>query len=126
VGRDAATRTTDQLVATIGSDDGSSNHAIPLARPLAYPESPLPVDPYVLGVWLGDGDRDVAGLTAQLGALGVLGDKHIPDAYLYAAPAQRLALLQGLTDTGGTNGEAGRVMFSTPTRRWPSWCCGRR
>ena len=43
----------------------------------------------------------------------MLGDKHIPDAYLYAAPAQRLALLQGLTDTGGTNGEAGRVMFST-------------
>jgi len=63
-------RTTDQLVATIGSDDGSSNHAIPLARPLAYPESPPPGDPYVLGVWLGDGDRDAAGLRAQLGALG--------------------------------------------------------
>jgi N-acetylmuramoyl-L-alanine amidase len=113
-------RTTDELVATLTGNDGYSNHAIPLTRPLQYPDDALPVDPYVLGVWLGDGNRDthsgwfgVAGLTAQLRALGVLRDKHIPPAYLYAAPAQRLALLQGLMDTDGTNGTAGRVMFST-------------
>jgi outer membrane murein-binding lipoprotein Lpp len=150
-------RTTDELVATLTAADGYSNHAIPLARPLRYPDSALPIDPYILGVWLGDGNAQAATintslaaagtdaafisgqlaeagyrlgawgvkrdshsawfgvlrLTAQLRALGVLGDKHIPPAYLYAAPAQRLALLQGLMDTDGTTGKAGRVMFST-------------
>lgn len=31
-------------------------YAIPVARPLALPTANLPVDPYVLGVWLGDGN----------------------------------------------------------------------
>jgi replicative DNA helicase len=35
--------------------DGRPNWYIPLARPLDLPESDLPVDPYVLGCWLGDG-----------------------------------------------------------------------
>ena len=30
------------------------------------------------------------------------GDKFVPDEYLFAAPGQRLALLQGLCDTDGT------------------------
>jgi recombination protein RecA len=38
----------------------------------------------------------------QLRELGVLGNKHIPERYLHASVAQRLALLQGLMDTDGT------------------------
>lgn len=34
--------------------------------------------------------------------LGVLDNKHVPDAYLLGSQAQRLALLQGLMDTDGT------------------------
>jgi recombination protein RecA len=41
-------------------------------------------------------------LQAQLRELGVLGNKHIPESYLHASVAQRLALLQGLLDTDGT------------------------
>src|SRR5262249_38407683 len=38
-------------------------------------------------------------LMEKLRSLDLLGDKHIPPLYLRAAPAQRLALLQGLMDT---------------------------
>lgn len=32
-----------------------NNFSIPVAKPLVQPESDLPIDPYLLGVWLGDG-----------------------------------------------------------------------
>lgn len=34
--------------------------ATPIAQPLKLPEAQLPIDPYVLGVWLGDGDSSNA------------------------------------------------------------------
>jgi len=35
---------------------GQTNHAIPVvSAPLAYAERELPIDPYTLGIWLGDG-----------------------------------------------------------------------
>lgn len=34
---------------------GDLNHSIPLTRPLNLPEAVLPIDPYILGCWLGDG-----------------------------------------------------------------------
>ena len=33
------------------------NHSIPCAKPLNYMAQDLPLDPYLLGLWLGDGDR---------------------------------------------------------------------
>jgi deoxycytidine triphosphate deaminase len=42
---------------------GERNHQVPLARPIHYPAKDLPVDPYVLGVWLGDGTATQAGIT---------------------------------------------------------------
>lgn len=49
--------TTREIRATLKTNKGkgSSNHAVPVTLPLAYPHRALPVDPYVLGVWLGDG-----------------------------------------------------------------------
>jgi hypothetical protein len=32
-----------------------TNHAVPLPAPIQYPEIDLPLDPYLFGVWLGDG-----------------------------------------------------------------------
>lgn len=99
---------------------------------LRIPDLPLPLDPYVLGIWLGDGrctsgeltnfDEEIWGRLAKLGyptrtnkttrtllglrtklrAVGVLGVKHIPTAYRRAGNAHRLALLQGLMDSDGT------------------------
>ena len=32
-----------------------ANHAIPVTKPLVAPDAELPLAPYTLGVWLGDG-----------------------------------------------------------------------
>ena len=115
-----------------------------------FGEAPLPIDPYLLGIWLGDGKSDSAriyntdaevvdylhayanaqgvgvqvsdtdracpaylvtggrslarretSLQAALRALGVLGDKHIPHAYLANSRTNRLQLLAGLVDSDG-------------------------
>lgn len=50
--------------------------------------------------------------TAGLRALGVLGNKHIPDVYLQSSVDQRLLLLQGLMDTDGFCSKAGECEFA--------------
>jgi phage terminase large subunit-like protein len=142
-----------------------ANHAIPIAAPLQFPHVELPVDPYVLGAWLGDGasrgaeyssadpeiidhiqaagyrvtklpaeckyyigayknrpSRSKKGapdkcLSAQLRALGVRNNKHIPDVYLRASVAQRRDLLAGLMDTDGSIDAAGTCTFVNTNRR---------
>ena len=49
--------------------------------------------------------------------LGVLGDKHIPAAYLRGSVTQRRALLAGLLDTDGTVAPNGVVQFGVTSRR---------
>jgi hypothetical protein len=48
-------RTTLEIAATLRVRH-ENNHAIPAAKPLILPETDLPIDPYVLGYLLGDGD----------------------------------------------------------------------
>jgi replicative DNA helicase len=216
----AGVRTTAEIAATLRSAtaDGRLNHSVANARPLALPDADLPVPPYVLGAWLGDGHSAAArfttadpeivlyledegirvvpstsnGLTyslrlpeadpvparscvvcgaefvpktsqvtcgscggrarflsepvpppscpdcgrpssgmaqcqdcrnahgtiqGRLRTLGVLGDKHIPAAYLRASEAQRRALLAGLMDTDGTVTSTGQLQFCVVSRR---------
>ena len=48
--------TTKEMAATLTvSSTARANHAIAVAGPLALPEALLPIAPYFLGVWLGDG-----------------------------------------------------------------------
>ena len=123
---------------------------ISVSAPLALPDVELPIDPYVLGLWLADGKhssgeiskpdtflwdeiqrrgyrvnmltggsgacptRTVKGLRTQLVASGLLGNKHIPDAYLRAGYAQRLDLLRGLMDgDGSANPTRKQAVFSS-------------
>lgn len=51
------------------------------------------------------------GLSRNLRLIGVLGNKHVPEEYLCASRAQRLALLQGLMDTDGTINSSGQAWF---------------
>jgi deoxycytidine triphosphate deaminase len=39
------------------------NHHVPLAGAAQYPQQALPIDPYVLGIWLGDGTSTAAEVT---------------------------------------------------------------
>lgn len=41
------------------------NWSIPIAGPLKLPDSTLPISPYVLGVWLGDGESKCARITCS-------------------------------------------------------------
>jgi phage terminase large subunit-like protein len=63
---------------------------------------------------ISDGDRTQSArnesLASKLRQMGVLKNKHIPDAYCRGSFAQRLALLQGLMDTDGSISKNGRVL----------------
>lgn len=143
------TLTTRELAQSARTPWGVANHSIPAAGELELPAADLPIPPYTLGVWLGDGrnnrgaivhahaDREirsgveaegfrtsvhggadgllrytVLGLRGLLRRLGLLGNKHVPAAYLRASRAQRLELLRGLLDTDGTCTKRGEVRFT--------------
>lgn len=138
------------------------NHRARIERPAALelPDSDLPVGPYTVGAWLGDGHTysgmisgvgddlahvrnrveaegyrttervdkrgfGIPGLFTQLYALGLGRNKHgnatteagrlkhIPEPYLRASRAQRLALMQGLIDTDGYVSPVGDIEFCT-------------
>jgi hypothetical protein len=49
-------RTTEQIFKSLRADHGrETNHSIALAGAIQTPDADLPLDPYVLGYWLGDG-----------------------------------------------------------------------
>jgi phage terminase large subunit-like protein len=140
-------RTTAEIAETIRHGH-ETNHSIPLGGALETPDAALPVAPYTLGYWLGNGGKEtsritigcavgsaqldtcvvdsikaegytvrptscpdvftIPGLITELKALGVggpAGVRHIPDVYLRASYAQRLALMQGLMDSDGYQSE---------------------
>jgi replicative DNA helicase len=47
--------TTREMAGALRTSTGHLNFSIPVAGPLQYVPAELPLDPYVLGVWLGDG-----------------------------------------------------------------------
>ncbi|MES0832232.1 replicative DNA helicase [Nocardiopsis tropica] len=60
---------------------------------------------------------DHGSVQALLRSLGVLGDKHIPNAYLRASVSQRRALMAGLLDSDGTVNAGGSVQFAVTNER---------
>lgn len=134
-------KTADEIVATLKAKDGRTNHAIPVTEPLDFPSQDLLLAPYLLGLWLGDGDTSgggftgidglekafeeagfgitehgnakfyIRGLVPALRAIGVYGNKHVPEKYLFSSAKQRAALLQGLMDTDGCCNKNGSAEF---------------
>ena len=132
-------RTTREIAASLRAGD-EWNHQVQLAAPAQYPRQHLPIDPYVLGIWLGDGHSSTAvitvgngdeqildeikaagynaeSLTSQLDSMALLRHKHVPEMYLRASVEQRLALLQGLMDSDGYIDTAGRCEFANTNER---------
>ena len=57
-------RTTDEIARTLRVN-GEMNHHVPLAEPVQYPTRlDLPIEPYTLGAWLGDGTTTAAAITS--------------------------------------------------------------
>ena len=114
-------RTTEQIAQSLHCGDGRANHSVQLTKPLQFPEADLLVPAYTLGVWLGDGTSAAAHFTsadpqADLRALDVLNNKHIPARYLRASINQRRELLRGLLDTDGTVMRTGVVQYTTTSK----------
>ena len=101
-----------------------------LSAPVSFESRPVPLDPYALGLLLGDGcitcsttpsfattdpelaeslgrevitiENPVTGAMRRLGLAGTRSDaKFIPDDYLLNSPDVRLSVLQGLLDSDG-------------------------
>lgn len=59
-------RTTQEIVDTfVHGERGDLNHCIPCAGPLSLPDAELPIDPYILGYWLGDGSKRSGAFTCH-------------------------------------------------------------
>lgn len=65
-GRKSVTLSTRDLTKHLAHSKAHSTvvlPSIPVCEPLQYPEAVLPVDPYVMGCWLGDGTSEGGGIT---------------------------------------------------------------
>ena len=109
---------------------------INVAKPLNLPEAKLPIDPYLFGLWLGDGystTGEICGMEADILEYGLVphresrtvkiakgipstvlrqlklyDNKHIPDYMFLCSERQRRELLNGLMDTDGNVSSDGR------------------
>ena len=95
---------------------------LPFIKPIQYPKTELPLDPYFLGLWLGDGSSTKPcithdpkdshqGIIKKIKELHLYNNKHIPRIYLEACVEDRLQLLAGLIDSDGSVDKNGRVRF---------------
>jgi hypothetical protein len=81
--------------------------------PIQFPEKELPIDPYLLGYWLGDGTQDYffknlpqyncykISFLQTLKDLNLINNKHIPMIYKCNSRENRLRLLAGFIDADG-------------------------
>lgn len=147
-------RTSKEIATTLKCGE-RNNHAIPLTEPLQLPNKEYKIDPYLLGLWLGDGasldgrittqDFEIVdnfekfgfkhsktyqkyngkaktfsflGLKSALKEYGLIGNKHIPESFLWGSYEQRLSLVHGLMDSDGTvRNYSGSCSFSNTNKR---------
>lgn len=74
-------------------------YAVDNIKPVQYSEKQVKITPYQLGIWLGKGDLTFD--SRELQHYNLIGNKHIPDDYLYGSIQQRTDLLHGLMDYCG-------------------------
>lgn len=65
-----------------------------------WPEQHVDLDPYILGLWLGDGLKGTNPPINVLRKYNLINNKHIPKEYLVNSRTSRLQLLAGLIDAG--------------------------
>lgn len=54
-GNEPSVKPISEVIRTLRTKKGQAHHRVPVAAPLDLPEADLPIDPYLLGCWLGDG-----------------------------------------------------------------------
>jgi hypothetical protein len=56
-------RTTKEISCSLLAGNGTNNHSVRMQGVSQTPKAELPIDPYVLGIWLGDGDKRSSRIT---------------------------------------------------------------
>jgi hypothetical protein len=71
--------------------------------PVSFSEKEVPIDPYIIGHWLGDGNGKCHNniFLNALKDLNMINNKHIPSLYKCNSRENRLKLLAGLIDSDG-------------------------
>jgi deoxycytidine triphosphate deaminase len=88
-------RTTDEIFRTVRAN-GELNHHVPLAGAVQYPtRMDLPIEPYTLGAWLGDGTTTAAAITS-------IDDEILEQISGDGYPVRRLAYAPHLYSIGAT------------------------
>ena len=95
-GRPGTVRTTGEIADSLVAGN-EWNHHIPLAGAVHYPEQPLPIDPYVLGIWLGDGTSSKAEVTVGLGDEQILEEISQAGYAVWHATSERAFRIGGLS-----------------------------
>lgn len=96
-------RTAGEIAVTLLTRSGRRNHAILTCCALELDNSELPIDPYVLGVWLGDGTSSNGNITcADAGIIAALIEHGQPMRKMPSAPYgwNSLGLAKQLTSVG--------------------------
>jgi deoxycytidine triphosphate deaminase len=102
-GRAGTVRTTREIADSIRAGE-EWNHQVQLTEPVQYPRQPLPVDPYVLGIWLGDGTSSKAEVTVGRGDEQILDEIRAAGYAVWSASSPMAYRIGGLS-----HGYVGRV-----------------
>lgn len=98
--------TTKQIAETVHTKDGRANHSLPDMKPLQLPEANLPIDPYILGYWLGDGTSTANQITSWKEDAGHIINYISKSGYHYTTQDDRscLRITFSKTPIGSRNG----------------------
>lgn len=103
-GKPGSVRTTREIAQTLRAGD-EWNHHVLLAGPAQFERQDLPIDPYVLGVWLGDGTSTKAEVTVGRGDEQILDEIAAAGYAVWPASSPRAFRIGGLSHR-----HVGRVM----------------
>jgi deoxycytidine triphosphate deaminase len=95
-GRPPAVRTTHEIERSLRAGDEWTHH-VPLAGPVQYPVQELPIDPYVLGIWLGDGTATAAQVTVGRGDVQILDEIARAGYAVWPTASERTFRIGGLS-----------------------------
>jgi deoxycytidine triphosphate deaminase len=94
--RPATVRSTKEIADSLMAGN-EWNHHIRLAGAAHYPEQPLPIDPYVLGIWLGDGTASKAEVTVGRGDEQILDEINRAGYAVWPSSGERAFRIGGLS-----------------------------